>query len=133
MSHYDVTAIGGGAAGLSAALVLSRARRKVVVVDAGEPRNAAAAQMHGYHRLVDLGCDVDADGWVTADPTGATSVPGVWGAGNIIDPRAQVITAAAAIALNADLVDEDVGNAVHDFKHRLALQPTATTHPKEAP
>ena len=40
--------IGGGAAGLSAALVLSRALRKVVVVDAGAPRNAPAAHMHGF-------------------------------------------------------------------------------------
>jgi thioredoxin reductase len=323
MSHYDVAVIGGGAAGLSAALVLSRARRKVLVVDAGQPRNAPATHMHGYlsrdglppaellaagraevgsyggeivagtvtelvpdcrngfwvlladgqrisarrllittglrdelpdipglrarwardmlhcpychghevrdrqlgviggtpgavryaqtvrqwthdlvyftppdtltaadrtqllargigviegtidrlvidddhlrglqmrdgcviprdalfvpprfvpnsRLLVGVGCDVDADGWVTADPTGATSVAGVWAAGNVIDPRAQVITAAsagsaAAIALNADLVDEDVRNAVHDFKHGLALQPTATAHPKESP
>ena len=48
MSQYDVAVIGGGAAGLSAALVLSRARRNVVVVDAGSPRNAPAAHMHGY-------------------------------------------------------------------------------------
>jgi thioredoxin reductase len=45
---YDVAVIGGGAAGLSAALVLGRARRRVAVVDAGEPRNAAAAHMHGF-------------------------------------------------------------------------------------
>ncbi len=45
---YDVVAIGGGAAGLSAALVLGRARRRVAVVDAGEPRNAPAAHMHGF-------------------------------------------------------------------------------------
>jgi thioredoxin reductase len=324
MSHYDVAVIGGGAAGLSAALVLSRARRKVLVVDAGQPRNAPATHLHGYlsrdglppaellaagrnevssyggeivagtatelvadgrnglwvllaggeristrrllvstglrdelpdipglrdrwardvlhcpychghevrdrrlgviggtpgavryaqivrqwthdvvyftppdtltaadrtqllaraigvtegtidqlviddddhlrglqmrdgcviprdalfvpprfvpnsHLLVGVGCDVDADGWVTADPTGATSVPGIWAAGNVVDPRAQVITAAgagsaAAISLNADLVDEDVRNAVHDFKHGLALQPTACTHQEEKP
>src|SRR3954453_5012767 len=48
MSDYDVAVIGGGAAGLSAALVLSRARRAVLVVDAGAPRNAPAAHMHGY-------------------------------------------------------------------------------------
>ena len=48
MNRYDVVVIGGGAAGLSAALVLSRARRKVLVVDAGEPRNAPAAHMHGF-------------------------------------------------------------------------------------
>jgi thioredoxin reductase len=48
MTEYDVVVIGGGAAGLSAALVLSRARRRVAVVDAGAPRNAPAAHMHGF-------------------------------------------------------------------------------------
>lgn len=45
---YEVIVIGGGAAGLSAALVLGRARRHTLVVDAGEPRNAPAAHMQGY-------------------------------------------------------------------------------------
>jgi thioredoxin reductase len=44
---YDVIIIGGGAAGLSAALVLARSRRSVLVLDAGEPRNAPAAGVHG--------------------------------------------------------------------------------------
>ena len=48
MNEYDVVIIGGGAAGLSAALVLSRARRTVLVVDSGQPRNAPAAHMHGF-------------------------------------------------------------------------------------
>src|SRR3954451_23355062 len=48
MTRYDGVVIGGGAAGLSAALVLSRARRKVLVVDAGSPRNAPASHMHGF-------------------------------------------------------------------------------------
>ena len=48
MNRYDVVIIGGGAAGLSAALVLSRARRRVLVVDAGSPRNAPAAHMQGF-------------------------------------------------------------------------------------
>ena len=48
MTHHDVAVVGGGAAGLSAALVLSRARRTVLVVDAGTPRNAPAAHMHGF-------------------------------------------------------------------------------------
>lgn len=70
--------------------------------------------------LLELGCRLDADGWVVVDPTGRTSVPGVWVAGNLANPRAQVITAAgegsaAAIALNADLVDDDVRIAVHDY------------------
>ncbi|MER7480769.1 NAD(P)/FAD-dependent oxidoreductase [Streptomyces sp. NPDC126510] len=45
---YAVVVIGGGAAGLSAALVLGRARQSTLVVDAGEPRNAPAAHMQGY-------------------------------------------------------------------------------------
>jgi len=46
--HYDVIVAGGAAAGLSAALVLGRSRRSVLVVDAGEPRNARAAGAHNY-------------------------------------------------------------------------------------
>lgn len=44
---WDVVIIGGGAAGLSAALILSRARRRVLVLDAHEPRNRFAPHMHG--------------------------------------------------------------------------------------
>ncbi|MDV8001112.1 FAD-dependent oxidoreductase [Rhodococcus sp. IEGM 1408] len=53
--HWDVIVVGGGAAGLSAALMLGRARRRVLVVDAGEPRNRFAAHMHGVlgHEGVD--------------------------------------------------------------------------------
>ncbi len=46
--HCDVAIIGGSAAGLAAALQLSRQRRSVIVVDTGEPRNAPAAHMHSY-------------------------------------------------------------------------------------
>jgi thioredoxin reductase len=64
-----------------------------------------------------LGCETDEGGLVTVDATGRTSSSGVWAAGNVVDPRAQVITAAgagsaAAIAVNADLVHEDVGRAI---------------------
>lgn len=45
---YDVIIVGGGPAGLSAALVLGRCRRRVAVCDAGSPRNAAARRLHGY-------------------------------------------------------------------------------------
>ncbi|MEV7288536.1 NAD(P)/FAD-dependent oxidoreductase [Streptomyces sp. NPDC093252] len=45
---YEVIVIGGGAAGLSAALVLGRARRRTLVVDAGEPRNAPSPHMQGF-------------------------------------------------------------------------------------
>lgn len=45
--EYDVVVVGGGAAGLNGALMLARARRAVLVVDAGEPRNAPAEGVHG--------------------------------------------------------------------------------------
>ncbi|MGC0364751.1 thioredoxin reductase [Rhodococcus sp. 27YEA15] len=47
-NFYDVAVIGGGAAGLNAALILGQARRSVVVFDNGVPRNAAAAHMNGF-------------------------------------------------------------------------------------
>lgn len=46
--RYDVVVIGGGAAGLSGALALARARRSVLVIDSGSPRNAPASHVHNY-------------------------------------------------------------------------------------
>jgi thioredoxin reductase len=48
LGTYDVAVVGGGAAGLSGALTLGRARRSVLIVDAGEPRNAPASGVHGF-------------------------------------------------------------------------------------
>jgi thioredoxin reductase len=44
---FDCIIVGAGPAGLSAALTLGRARRRVLVLDSGEPRNHAARAMHG--------------------------------------------------------------------------------------
>jgi thioredoxin reductase len=76
-----------------------------------------------HQLLVSIGCAVDSEGWVSVDPTGRTSVPGVWAAGNVVDPRAQVITAAgsgsaSAIALNGDLVDEEVDSLLPSTRSR---------------
>ncbi len=69
--------------------------------------------------LTGLGCEIGDSGFVTTDATGRTSAFGVWAAGNVADPRAQVVTSAgagsaAAIATNADQVEEDVERAVGD-------------------
>jgi thioredoxin reductase len=45
---FDVVVIGGGAAGLSGAVALARFRRSVLVIDAGDPRNAPAAHVHNF-------------------------------------------------------------------------------------
>jgi thioredoxin reductase len=47
MTSYDAIIIGGSYAGLSAALMLARARRRVLVADAGAPRNHVARHSHG--------------------------------------------------------------------------------------
>ncbi|HET8529178.1 MAG TPA: NAD(P)/FAD-dependent oxidoreductase [Gaiellaceae bacterium] len=84
------------------------------------PRDAVfirpALRARGDGLAESLGCETDASGLVVADAAGRTSVSGVWAAGNAADPRAQVITAAgqgsaAAIAINTDLVEDDVRRA----------------------
>ena len=58
---WDVLVVGGGAGGLATALTLARSRRRVLVVDAGEPRNAPADGVHNY-----LGREGTAPGELTA-------------------------------------------------------------------
>ncbi len=94
------------------------------------PRNVP----HADGLAAGLGCEVDAGGFVRVDATGRTSAPGVWAAGNVVDPRASVITAAgagaaAAMALNADLVDEDVANAVEE--QDAPPEPTTRRGPRD--
>ena len=48
MERYEVIVVGGSFAGLSAAMQLARARRRVLLVDAGRPRNRFAAASHGF-------------------------------------------------------------------------------------
>lgn len=72
---------------------------------------------HSDGLLAELGSNVDEAGFPIVDAAGRTSIAGVWAAGNVVDPRFQVITSAgagsaAAIAINADLVLDDVLRAV---------------------
>ena len=85
-------------------------------------------------RSTALGCELDESGFVRVDGTGRTSVPGVWAAGNVANPRAQVITAAgegstAAISINADLVQKDVERALSANASSFEIdEPERTTH-----
>jgi thioredoxin reductase len=88
---------------------------------------------HADGLLTALGCRTDDAGFVTVDATGRTSTPGVWAAGNLVDPRAQVIAAAgtanaAAIGLNADLIAEDVERAVDDHAAGGVFTAAAEAH-----
>lgn len=70
--------------------------------------------------LTSLGCDTDDNGWVSVDPSGQTSVEGVWAAGNVVDSPAQLINASsagskAAIALNHYLLADDIKEAVESY------------------
>src|SRR3954463_15495330 len=88
--NFDVVIVGGGAAGLSAALVLGRARRRVAVVDAGAPRNAPAAHMHGF---------LSRDGMPPADllATGGAEVTG-YGV-ELIEDKVEAIEPGFAVRL----------------------------------
>jgi thioredoxin reductase len=82
------------------------------------PRNVP----HRDGLLAGLGLDVNADGFVVVDRDGRTSAPGVFAAGNVVDPRASVIAAAGAaatvaMAINADLVQEDIQRCAHRSQH----------------
>jgi thioredoxin reductase len=98
--------------GATRALVLEDDRLLGVVLGDGRmvERSALFFRPSLQARGTDLvACELDALGFIVVDATGRTSVPGVWAAGNVANPRAQVITAAgegsaAAIAINADLV-----------------------------
>lgn len=48
MSKFDVIIVGAGPAGLSAALILGRCRRRVLICDSGKPRNARSHALHGF-------------------------------------------------------------------------------------
>ncbi|WP_218150572.1 NAD(P)/FAD-dependent oxidoreductase [Actinokineospora terrae] len=89
------------------------ARSTVFVVPRMVPRDSL---------LRALGCTVGPDGWIVVDRAGQTTVPGVFAAGNVIDPRAQVVTAAgmgsaAGFAINIALVQDDITSALTTPAH----------------
>ncbi|OUC80645.1 NAD(P)/FAD-dependent oxidoreductase [Gordonia lacunae] len=112
-TEYDVAIVGGGAAGLSAATVLARSLRNVVVIDAGQPRNAPAAGAHnvlGQDGISPL--DLLARGRAEATGYGAEIRPGtvVDAAGSVDDFTLRLssddVVKARRLILATGLVDE---------------------------
>nr|WSW66607.1 NAD(P)/FAD-dependent oxidoreductase [Streptomyces sp. NBC_00995] len=112
---YDVVVIGGGAAGLAGALSLARARRSVLVIDAGSPRNAPASHVHNYlgregtppSELVAIGRgEVAAYGAeiVEGEVTSAEKLPG--GAGFRVVRGDGTVVTARRLLVTTGLVDE---------------------------
>ncbi|MGI8910720.1 MAG: NAD(P)/FAD-dependent oxidoreductase [Rubrobacteraceae bacterium] len=113
-SRYDVVVIGGGTAGLSAALVLGRSRRRVLVLDGGEPRNAPASGVHGFfsrdgilpEELLRIGREqLEPYGGVEYRAVGATEVSGSDGSfGVTLEDGDEVL--ARKLVLATGIVDE---------------------------
>lgn len=112
-TEYDVAIVGGGAGGLSAATVLARSLRSVVVIDAGQPRNAPAAGAHnvlGQDGISPL--DLLARGRAEATGYGAEIRPGtvVDAAGSVDDFTLRLssgdVVKARRLILATGLVDE---------------------------
>lgn len=104
--YSDVAIIGGSFAGLSAALQLSRGRRRATLFDTGMTRNHFAAAAHGFPGQTALQCPY-CYGFENADLP--TTVPGVFAAGDITRPMYGSVFAAAdgvraAVACHQTLV-----------------------------
>ncbi len=124
MNDYDVLVVGGGAAGLSGALALARARRSVLVIDAGAGRNAPAGHVHNYlgregtppAELLAAGrAEVTGYGGevVTGSVTSAEPLPGLDGqdAGFRVELADGSSVAARRLLVTTGLVDELPGVA----------------------
>ena len=133
LAAREITVVDGPVAGLEvtddALTGVRLAAGEVVALDAVvvAPRFTARAGVLESLGLkpteVELGGQLVGD-QVPTEPTGATSVPGVWVAGNVADVRAHVITAVAAglsagAAINADLVAEDTRDAVDAYRDQV--------------
>jgi thioredoxin reductase/SAM-dependent methyltransferase len=133
LAAREITVVPGPVAGLEvtgdALSGVRLASGEVVALDAVVVAPRFAARTAVLESLGLTPVEVERDGHgigcrIPAEPNGATAVPGVWVAGNVADPLAQVITAAAAgltagAAINADLVAEETRIAVDAYRQRV--------------
>jgi thioredoxin reductase len=132
VSALDIRIVSGEVTGL---VVGEDGLSAVRATDAVVPRTALFVFprfVAGTGPLTELGCETDEGGYLVVDATGATTTPGVWAAGNVVNPRAQVITAAgaaaaAAMAMHQDLVREHVHRAVETKRHSPGAPDSSST------
>jgi thioredoxin reductase len=133
LAARGITVVDGPVAGLEVAddtlTGVRLSSGEVVALDTVVVASRSTARAGVFESLGLKPDEVELDGHVVgsqipADPTGATTVPGVWAAGNVADVRAQVVAAAAAglnagAAINTDLVAEETRDAVEAYRHRV--------------
>lgn len=117
-TSFDCVVIGGGPAGLAAALVLGRSRRRTIVVDAGRPANRTVAHSHGFlsrdgispselaaigrEQLVPYGVEV-VDGIVTSVRRGGAGFVIDLGDGRVVE--AQRVIVASGVYYDLPVID----------------------------
>jgi thioredoxin reductase len=134
VTTVDVAIVGGGPAGLSAALMLGRCRRTVVVFDAGQQRNRAAHAIHGFltrdgvspgellraarAELADYPT-VDLRDGLVVDVTGARGAFRVWTADGIAVEARRVLLATGVVDVLPGIegLPERFGTSVHHCPH----------------
>ncbi len=113
-ARYDAVIVGAGTAGLSAALLLGRSRRRVLVLDGGEPRNAPSAGVHGFFtrdgvspgELLEIGREqLEPYGGVEYRVERATGVSGSDGAFEVVLEGGETVSA-RKLVLATGVVDE---------------------------
>ncbi len=101
------------------------ARQVIAIATTLEARQDLLADLNLTTTALELG-GVVAGNYLPTEPTGLTATPGVWAAGNVAAPMAQVITSAAAgsatgAAIHLDLIGEDTDLAVTAYRARSAV------------
>jgi len=120
----EVVTAGGALSGLRMADGRVLARQVIAIGTTANGREDLVADLGLSMTDLKMG-EIVAGRYVAADPSGLTTTPGVWAAGNVADPRAQVINSAASGAsagatIHMDLMTEDTAIAVSALRQKKA-------------
>ena len=111
--HYEVAIVGGGPAGLSAAIWLARYLHRVVLIDAGDPRNWETRGIHGYLGLEGITpAELRGRGRHDARKFGATLIDATVTSAECVDDETFTLTLDGGKQLTASRILLAIG--VHD-------------------